>query len=103
MSKLTIAKIEAKSQNELTQAVLTYKELKAKIAFLEAELKAPKAVIEAACEKTADGSIITEDFKVSLSIQERETFSLKNAKAVLGEEALKPFISKTVYSTLRVS
>ena len=102
MSNLKIAKVSPQTET-LDQAVLTYQEIKAKIAFLENELKAPRAIIEEAASKTEDGKIITASYKITLSIAERENFSLKNAKAVLGEAALKPFISTSAYTTLRVS
>lgn len=92
----------APQTNELDQAVLTYQEIKSKIAFLENELKAPKAIIEDAASKTQDGKIVTASYKITLSVAERENFSLKNAKAVLGD-ALSPFISTSCYTTLRVS
>lgn len=101
--KLNLVQSQPQVTETLNQAVLTYKELKAKITFLENELKSSKEIIEAALSQTQEGSIITENWKASLSISQRESFSLKNAKAILGEEALKPFISNSVYTSLRVS
>ncbi len=101
MSNLKVASLALETK-QLDQAVLSYKEIKAKISFLENELKTHKEVIEAAASKTADGKIITQDYKITLTIAERENFSLKNAKAVLGD-SLKPFISTSAYTTLRVS
>lgn len=102
MKKLTVVP-GIQDGEALTQAVLSYREIKAKITFLENELKAHKNVIEDAASKTKDGVIITSEYKITLSIAERESFSLKQAKAVLGEEVLKDFISRTPYTTLRVS
>ena len=90
MSNLKVA--VAPSTESLDVAVASYKDIKAKIAFLEEQLKASKAIIENAASQTADGKIITPDYKITLSIAERENFSLKNAKAVLGD-ALNPFHS----------
>jgi hypothetical protein len=88
--------------NDVDLAVATYKDISAKIKFLEEQLKAPKEVIEAAAAQTADGKIVTPEYKVTLSIVTRENFSLKNAKPVLGS-ALDPFISKSTYTQLKVS
>lgn len=105
MSKLNVVPVS--NENEaLTQAVLSYKELKAKIAFLENELKPHKEVLELAASKTKDGIIQTPDFKITLTVAQRETFSLKQARITLPSdalEALEPFISVSMYMTLRVS
>lgn len=93
----------AVEETVLLQSVLSYKELKSKIAFLENELKTHKEVIETAASQTPDGKIVTEKFKITLSIAERENFSLKTARAVLGEDVLKEFITVSAYTTLRVS
>lgn len=104
MPKVTILpQIEAKKNDALLQAVLAYKEIQTKLKFFENELKVHKSVIEEALQKTENGIISNELFTATLSIVERENFSLKAAKAEMGEEALKKFISKSVYTTLRVS
>jgi hypothetical protein len=101
MSKL-IAVPSIPQTNELDQAVLTYQEIQAKIKFFENELKKPKAILEAAASATADGKIVTEKYKITLTVVQRENFSLKNARATLGEAALSPFISTCAYTQLRV-
>jgi len=104
MSKVTLVQAQPTITAEtLNQAVLTYKELKAKIKFLENELKAPKETIEAAVSNTQNGVIITEAWKISLSVFQTERFELDKAKAVLGEEALKEFIKHGVQSRLNVN
>lgn len=102
MKNINFAKAHEKA-DAINQAVLSYKEIKAKITYLENELKTHKEVIEEAAKSTENGSIIREEWKVVLTIAERESFSLKNAKAVLGEATLKPFISTSTYTVLRVS
>ncbi len=87
----------------LLQSVNAYKEIKAKIAFLESQLQEHKDAIESAASKTEDGKIVTEAYRVTLSIASRENFSLKNAKATLGEDALAPFISTSTYTRLLVN
>lgn len=93
----------AQEVNGLDSAVDSYKSIKAKIAFLEEQLKPCKEVIEEAARQTPDGTIITENYKVTLSIACRENFSLKNAKAALGEDALAEFISTSTYTILKVN
>jgi len=102
MSELKLAQVAPKSPATLLQAVLAYKDIKAQITFLEEQLKGHKETIEAAASNTPDGKIVTEHFKVTLSICERENFKLKDAKIVLGD-ALAPFISTSAYTMLKVS
>ncbi len=90
-------------QIKLHANVVLYKEIAAKIKFLGEQLKPVKEYIEAAASKVPEGKIITEEFSVLLTLCQRENFSLKDAKAALGEEKLKPFMSTSVYTTLRVS
>ena len=80
MSELKLAQVAPKSPATLLQAVLAYKDIKAQITFLEEQLKGHKETIEAAASNTPDGKIVTEHFKVTLSICERENFKLKDAK-----------------------
>lgn len=87
----------------LLQAVKKYKELQAQIAFLQAELKSPRAVIESAVSATKEGKIITPQFKASLSPVETERFDKKAAIGALGREVLEPFLSTSVSLRLLVS
>ncbi len=94
MSNLKIAPQQNAIPEELNQACLTQIEIKAKIKFLTSELKTQEDIIKSHLEKTETGKIITPQWSASLDIQDgRETFSLKNARVVLGEEVLKPFIT----------
>lgn len=101
MSKLSVAKNAPLKSQVLNQHVLSYKEIKAKLAFLENELKPHKEAIEDACAQTVDGVIITGEYKITLTIAQRESLKLKDAKAVLGDK-LNPFISSSTYTILRV-
>ncbi len=100
---LKVAVAEKKVPDGVAEAVAKYKDIKAQMTFLESQLKPIKDTLEVAASQMPDGTIITEAFKIALTIAQRENFSLKNAKAALGEDALKPFISISTYSMLRVS
>ncbi len=104
MLKLNLVPAENAVSEELNQACLTQLELKAKIEFLTSELKTKEDIIKAHLCKTETGKVITPQWSATLDIQDgRESFSLKNAKAVLGEEVLKPFITiGKPFSVLRV-
>lgn len=101
MSNLKIVPASAEME-ALSQAVLSYKEIKAKIAFLENELKTHKETIEQAASQTQDGKIITENFKVSLSVFEVKNFDKAGAMATLGDK-LTPFFSVGLQKRLVVS
>lgn len=98
MPKLSIA---PKSNEALSQAVLSFKEIKAKIKFLENELLPHKQVIELACSKTENGKIVTEEFSLTLAVIQKENFKLKDARLLLGDK-LSPFISLSTYTALTV-
>lgn len=96
-------KAAPETQADLDQAVAAYKEINAKIAFLSTQLKSHREVIEAAATNTPDGQVITEKYKITLSLCERENFDKKAAMAALGRDKLAPFLSTTAYTQLRVS
>lgn len=77
----------------LLAAVEARRELKTKIAFLEAQLDEHNQVIEEAAMQTPDGRIITEDYSIILEVcQGRRSFDFDRAISALGEAALSPFI-----------
>lgn len=96
-------KIADQSQIELGQAVSVYKELAAKIAFLSEQQKAAREIIEAAATNSPNGIIITESYKITLSLCQRENFDKKAALAALGKDKLAPFMSTVAFTQLRVS
>lgn len=95
--------LKSSKKPNLDQDVIDYKDLAAKIKFFSEKQKAVRDRIEAAVTKIPEGKIITPEYAIVLTVCERETFSLKDAKAVLGEAKLKPFMSSTVYTQLRVT
>jgi hypothetical protein len=82
--------------------VQSWREISAKIAFLSEQLKPIKERLEFAAAKAPEGKIITEEYAISLTLCQRDNFNLKAAKAALGEEKLKPFMTATAYTQLRI-
>lgn len=76
MSKLSLVRVPDRN---LSDAVESYKKIKAKITFLEEQLKRYRDTIEEYAEKTKDGKIITEDWQVTLSTFETSYFDTKAA------------------------
>jgi hypothetical protein len=95
--------VPKEESDSLLNTVNTYRALKRQIQRLEEELKEKRDALEAAARQTPDGVLETPDFKITLTLAQRENFNLKTAKQVLGEEALKDFISVTNYTLVRVS
>lgn len=50
----------------------------------------------------AGGSLQIGQYQLSITEQERESFSIKNAAQALGRATIEPFISRSAYTTLRV-
>jgi len=100
MSNLKLAE---QSQAQLDEAVAHYKEINAKIAFLSAQLKPYREVIESAAANSPDGQIITEKYKINLVLCQRDNFDKKAAFKALGDKVLSPFVSTVAYTQLRVT
>lgn len=96
----------AKQPSKIEQAASRYVELKEKIAQMENEAKAIAIVLKGKAYKgQEDGnalSVTVGRFKLSVSQVNRETFNLKEARLVIDESVLSPFIKKTSSDMLRV-
>ena len=106
MSTFTIVPITKTNTNNtdtLLQAVIQYREIQAKLAYLQNELKAPRQVIENAVLAAPELKIITPEYKITMSEVNRENFDKKAALVALGREVLAPYISTTSFFQLRVT
>jgi hypothetical protein len=99
---MNLVQIESKKNDKVLQAVLSYRELKAKIEFLEAELKTHKETLEEAAASTSEGKIVTEDYSVTLTIYPQDSFDKKAAFAKLGESVLGQFVKTELRKRLTV-
>jgi hypothetical protein len=88
-------------QKELQKHVDTYRAIRAQIDALEEELAPVKAALEQAARDNG-GTVRTDDAVIKLVDCERESISVKEAKACLGD-ALKPFLKVSFYTSLRVN
>lgn len=91
---------EIKPNTKLQETVEQYKKIKAQISFLEEQLKPYKHILEMACVDLG-GQIITPHFKITLSLQERESFDLKRARLEIPETVEKYLLTHS-YTVLRV-
>lgn len=85
----------------LSEAVETYKEIQAKMRFLESELRTAKETIMAAVENAPDGKIVTEEWSVTLSEFDVEYFDKKAAFEKHGR-LLQKFVSTRTQQRLTV-
>lgn len=88
------------SKESLLKEVHAYKALALQIERLEAQKAEIKAVLELEAIKNG-GEVIVDVFKIKLITAERENFSLKKAREVLGD-SLNPFITVSSYTQLRI-
>jgi hypothetical protein len=90
------------TKSQLIETCEEYKTLKHRIQALEKQAQERKAILEEEVIKSGDNEIIAGAFKIALIEQTRESFDLKAAKPVLGDE-LNPFLKLTTFTQLRVS
>ena len=87
---------------DLEKAILEFKKMKFAMSAMEQKIKPIKEAIEAEVAKAPEKQIIIGGHKLALVAQSRETISVKEAKAVLGD-VLDPFIKISHFNQLRVS
>lgn len=80
-----------------------YVQKRAEIEQAETELKFFRDVLELAATQSPNRRVETVDHNVLVVNVEREVFSLSKARLALCEEMLKPFISISQYTQLRVT
>ena len=102
-STFTVSAPYTKPVKSVSVAVAEYKEIKAKLNFLQEQLKAPAEVIRLAAEAAPDGKIVTPEYKILLTEINSDRFDLKKAMEILGRDKLEPFLSTSTYTQLRVS
>lgn len=79
-----------------------YKRIQKEIENLEDLAKLFRDDLDQAA-KAAGGQVDCGQYRIKSVSCKRENFSLKNAKQALGDEALRPFISVSQYSQLKIS
>lgn len=85
----------------LSEAVETFKEIQAKMRFLESELKTARDTIMQAVENAPDGKIVTEEWSITLCEFEAPYFDKKAAFEKHGK-LLEKFVSTRPQQRLTV-
>lgn len=88
---------------QVEEAAVEYMRLKAQVAELESAMKRLRNVIEVAIAEEPDRRATLAGFRFSLVDVERDNFNLKKALEKLDGRALRPFISTSRYTMLKVS
>lgn len=96
--------------NNINHIIQQYFSAAEQMKHLEKQLKTLRPTIEdyvkttVGTQKISDSTTIKiGDFMATLTPAKRETFNLKEAKLLMNEETIKPFISVSEYTTLKVN
>jgi hypothetical protein len=87
----------------IEEAALEYMRLKAQAAELDAAMKRLRNVIEVAIAEEPEKRAVIAGFRFALVTVERDNFNLKKALEKLDGRVLRPYITTSRYTMLKVS
>lgn len=102
MKTISLVRSQSKANERLNQLATRHETLKGQVAELTAELDSVKEEIHQVLDESGRDAISSDAYSCSRSWVNRESFSLVEARKVVAESTLNPFIKGTTYRQLRV-